>query len=96
MHIQIGPGIKFRFKLILLGFWIKLTQKGYIGTKKNEHYHRILHIQINLDSKFQLQQTILIFRTDFQKNVYFLSKTEKMTITIEFFVFELVYLRGNF
>ena len=64
--------------------------------QKKEHHHRILHIQINLDSKFQLQQTILIFRTNFQKNVYFLSKTEKMTITFEFFVFELVYLKGNF
>ena len=44
---------------------------------KNENYHRILHIQINLNSKFQLQQTILIFGTNFQKNVYFRSKTQK-------------------
>ena len=51
----------------LLIFWIKLTQKGYFRTKKNENYHRILHIQINLDSKFQLQQTILIFGINFQK-----------------------------
>ena len=50
--------------------WIKLTQKGYFRTKKNKNYHRILHIQINLDSKFQLQQTILIFGTNFQKKLY--------------------------
>ena len=75
MHIQICPGIKFRFTLIVLSFWIKLTQKGYFGTKKNGNYHRILHIQINLDSKFQLQQKN--FRTNFQKKVYFRLKTEK-------------------
>ena len=54
-----------------------------------KNYHRIPHIQINLDSKFQLQQTILIFGTNFQKNIYLWSKTEKMNITTEFFIFEL-------
>ena len=29
--------------------------------RKKEHHNRILHIQISLGSKFQLQQTILIF-----------------------------------
>ena len=51
--------------MTLLNFWIKLTQKGYFRSKKNENYHRILHIQINLDSKFELQQTILISGTKF-------------------------------
>ena len=60
-----------------MNFWIKLTQKRYFWTKKKENYHRILHIQINLDSKFQSQQTILIFGTNFQKKVYFRSKTQK-------------------
>ena len=46
----------FLLTLTLLNFWIKLTQKGYFRTKKYENYLRILHIQINLDSKFQLQQ----------------------------------------
>ena len=54
-------GTKFRLKLTLLNFWIKL----------------ILHSHINQDSKFQLQRTILIFGTNFQKKVYFRSKTEK-------------------
>ena len=62
-----GVGAKFHLKMTFFNFWIKLTQKGYFRTKKNENYHRILHIQINLDSKFQLQQTILIFGTNFQK-----------------------------
>ena len=47
---------KFHLKMTPLNFWIKLTQKGYLRTKKNGNYHQILHIQINLDSKFQLQQ----------------------------------------
>ena len=75
--------------MTLLNFWIKLTQKGYFRTKKNENYHRILHVQINLDSKFQLQQTILIFETNSPKKVYLRSKTQKMNITTEFFIFEL-------
>ena len=62
-HLRVGT--KFRLKMTLLNFWIKLTQKGYFRSKKNENYHRILHIQINLDSKFQLQQTILIFGANF-------------------------------
>ena len=71
-------GTKFRLKLTLLNFWIKLTQKWYFQTKKkNENYHRIIHSQINQDSKFQLQRTILIFGTNFQKKVYFRSKAEK-------------------
>ena len=87
-HLRVST--KFCLNFNLLNFWIKLTQ-GYFRTKTNENYHRTLHIQINLDSKFQLQQTILFFGTNFQKKVYFRSKTEKkMNITIEFFVFELV------
>ena len=47
-------GTKFRLQMTLLNFWNKLTQKGYFRTKKLKiaNYHQILHIQINLDSKF--------------------------------------------
>ena len=36
-----------------------LLKKGL--KQKKEHYHQIFHIQISLGSKFQLQQTILVF-----------------------------------
>ena len=58
-------GTKFRLKMAPLNFWIKLTQKDYLQTKKSENYHQILNIQINLDFKFQLPQTIMIFRSNF-------------------------------
>ena len=29
--------------------------------QKEEHHHQILHIQVSLGFKFQLQQTILVF-----------------------------------
>ena len=45
---------------------------------------------MSLGSKFQLQQTILIFWNNFPKQGYFQTKTEKMNITTEFFMFELV------
>ena len=41
-------------------------------------------------SKFQLQQTILIYGTNFSKKGNFRSKIEKINITIEFFIFELI------
>ena len=77
-------GTKFCLKMTLMNFWIKLTQKEYFGIKKDLsytiiilNYHRILQIQINLDSTFELQQTILIFGTTFQNKVYFQLKTQK-------------------
>ena len=57
---------KVRLKMTLFSFWIKLTGKRYFRTKKNENYHQILYIQINL-VRFQLQLKILIYGTDFQK-----------------------------
>ena len=40
-------GTKFRLKLTLFEFWIKLTTKRvFPNLKKNENCHRILHIQI--------------------------------------------------
>ena len=45
---------------------------------------------LDLGFKIQLQKTILIVWNKFYKKGYLLSKTDKMNITIEFFVFELV------
>ena len=66
-----------------MNFCIKLTQKGYFQTKRKENYHQILHIQMNLYSKFQPQETILIFGTNFKKNVYFQSKRQKYWILLK-------------
>ena len=59
-----------------MNFWTKLTQKGYLRSKKKkkkkENNHQILHIRINLGPKFQLQQTIVIFGTNFQKKKWIL------------------------
>ena len=58
-HSRVGT--KFRLKMTLLNFCIKLTQKACFRTKKIENYHGILHIQINIDSKFQLQNNLDIW-----------------------------------
>ena len=61
MCIEISLATTFCLKLnFISSFWIKLTQKGYFQTKKKKNYHRIIHIQINLDSKFQLQQFLFL------------------------------------
>ena len=66
-----------------MDFW----SKNY----KMENHHQILHIGISQGSKFQLQETILIFlkQTCLPKK-YFRSKIEKMNVTIESFILELV------
>ena len=42
-------------------FLTKLTTKAL--NRKSEHHHKILHIQISLDTKFRLKFTILNFWT---------------------------------
>ena len=52
----------------ILNFWSKLIiRKRYFLSKKGkmENHHRILHIEISLGSKFQIQQIILIFWNKF-------------------------------
>ena len=75
-------------------FWFfgpHLTKKGISNHKqKSEHHHWILHIWISLSTKFQVKLTVLIFWTKFALKSYFWSKTEKMNITIESSIFELV------
>ena len=52
---------------------------------------QILHPRISLGSKFQLQQNNFDFLEQiFRKKESFRSKTEKMNVTIEYFILELV------
>ena len=50
------------------------------------------YIQIGRGTKFQFKQAILIFWTELTRRKYFRSKTEKLNISIEFSIFELVYI----
>ena len=84
MHIQISLGTKFRPKLTLLNFWIKLTQKGYFRTKKNENNHQILRIQINLIKFTKLINNISASTNDFDfwnkfpnKSIFLVEKRKK-------------------
>ena len=55
-----------------------------------------IHIRISLSTNFQLKLTIEIFWTKFaKKGSYFQSKTDKIDTTIEFCIFELVFV-SNF
>ena len=75
-------------------FWVlepNLPKKGFSGRKrKSYYYHWVLHIQISLDTKFQLKQKILIFWNKFASIGDSRSKTEKVNNAIEFGIFELV------
>ena len=59
---------------------------------KSEHHHRILYIRIYLSTKFQLELTILIFRTKFPQKGCFPSKTENVDTPIEIYIFKLISL----
>ena len=65
-------------------------------TRKNERHYWIPHIRISLCTNFHLKLTIAIFWTKFaNKGSYFQSKTDKIDTTIEFCIFELVFV-SNF
>ena len=49
-----------------------------------------MHIRISLSIKFHFTQTILNFGMKFVQKQYFQSKTNKVNITIELCIFELV------
>ena len=49
-------------------------------------------MQNDLGSTFQLKETILDFSTKFAKKEYFQSKTVKVSIIIEYCIFELANL----
>ena len=63
-----------------------------VKIEKSEQHHWLQHIRFSLGNKFQLQLTIFTFWTKFAQKGYFRSKTEKLNITIEFCMFELVYV----
>ena len=60
--------------------------------KKSEHHQWIKHSQISLSTKFHFKQAILNFKTKFAQKGYFQWKTEKVNITIDFCIFELVLI----
>ena len=67
-----------------------IQKKTNKQTNKQKNHHPILHIQISISSKFQLQQIISIFWKNFFKKGYFWPKQKIKNITIEFFIFKLV------
>ena len=72
---------------------IKFVPKGYpVKNTKSEQHHWFLHIQIIVDTKFQFKLTILIFFDQICPTKYLQSKTEKVTITNKFCIYELVLI----
>ena len=68
-----------------MNFWTTLTQKGYFRYKQeeNENHHGTSNIQNYLGSKFQLQQTILIFETNFpEKRILPVENIKKWTSSL--------------
>ena len=58
-------------------FPIQKEKKETNKQTNKQNHHPIFHIQISVSSKFQLQQTILIFWKEFSKKGYFWSKQKK-------------------
>ena len=64
---------KFCFKMTLLNFWIKLTQKGYFRTKKMKITIEFYIFKLIWILNFSFKKFYLWNK--FPKNVYFRSKT---------------------
>ena len=58
--------------------------------RKNQHHHWTLHIRFSLGIKFYFEETLQNFTTKFAQSRYIQSKTGKVSITIEFCIFELI------
>ena len=76
-------------------FWIfgqNLPRKCFsdLKQKKWKLPSNSAYIQISLATKFQLKLTGLIFLTKFSQKSYFRSKSEKLNMTMEFCILELV------
>ena len=96
LQIQINLDCKFQIQQ----FWFleQISKKKILPVKntKNEHRYWILHIRISLSTNFRLKLTIAIFWIKFaKKGSYFQFKTGKIDTTIEFCIFELVFV-SNF
>ena len=73
---------------VILGL---ISIKGVSGTKQKKWTPPFnSHIRISLGTKFQLKRTILTLWIKFAQKGCFWSKTEKVTTTVEFCIFELV------
>ena len=92
--IRISLGTKFQLKLTIFVFWTKFVPKKVfsVENRQSEHHHWLLHIQTSIGIKVQLKVTILTFWTKFTQKGCFWSKTEKVNFTIEFCIFELVWV----
>ena len=78
-------GSNCHFKLTILNFGAKLPPKRIfqIWKRKTENHHWILHIRFSVGSKFQLQQTILIFwkKIHLQKRILLVEKGQRKWIS---------------
>ena len=63
-----------------------------LENRKRHHHQWTVYIRISLGNKFQLKVKILILWTKFAQKGYFWWKTEKVNITIEICLFELVWI----
>ena len=79
-------------------FWFleQISKKKYTSGRKHEKMNITIHIRISLSTDFQLKLTIEIFWTKVaKKGSYFIFLKHKIDITIEFCIFELVFV-SNF
>ena len=68
----------------------QICPKKGISGRKRKHHLLTINILISLGTKFHFKQSILNFGIKFAQKVYFRLKTKKVSINIEFSIFELV------
>ena len=87
-HIRVSLGTTFHLKQPISNFWTKFVQKGNSGLKqKSEHEHQVKHIPISLGTMLYFKQ-FQFFGPKLLKKGYFQSKTEKVSSSVKFNIFQ--------
>ena len=86
----LGLSTKFQLKLTIFISWSKFTQKWYFRSKMEKW--RSSKYQDHLNTKFRLKLKILIIWSKFTQKWHFRLKRVKLSITIKFYIFHLVYV----
>ena len=86
-----GLGSTFQLKETILDFLTKFAQKEFFQSKteKSEHRHRILQIRISQCIKIHFEQKNLNFWSKLNLKGFFWSKKEKVSVIVDFYIFEL-------
>ena len=89
-ELVLEPNFNFNWQFLIYGTNFPKKSISCRKRKKIEHHYWILLVRITLVTKFQLKLTNFDFWKKFSQEGYFLSRREKVNITIKLCILKLV------